>query len=400
VLRGAPKAGPASDDMLAIDKPTPTMHVCLAGLHELSEADGGLAAAVTERRPALLALDRACGPELQGVVVRSVAHQDACSPFLVGVRAEPAAITRYLEVAHLVGLRARMLADKDPEAGLALALDIVRFGQDFGRATSLVNVVIGSVVAEIGIESARNIVAQRRLALADLDAATTTVDALLATEPPIAASLSAELEHFLLHVAMAPNQPDGWQAPGGWPDGKRPAREANVTIAHPRDVAAMVFLAGDIVAEHVADACRPSASLAACHGALDRLVQTRPDGEVPALYARIMHAILQTTDLSVDDVRMHLRHQIAEVLANEPLAQFRSSVARRGATVARLGSLRLQLEVEKVIARTRWCPAAIGEQFVVGLGDYITATVDTRTITISPPTWARRETVPYTIVCP
>jgi hypothetical protein len=406
VLRGAPVAGPAATDMLAIEQPIGALATCLTKLGELAAADDGLAKSVADRKPTLVAFDKACGAELETVILTSVAHEDACSPFQVGVRVEPRSFLPYLHIAHLVGLRARLLGDRDPKAGVLLALDLARFGQDLGRNAGFLNLAVGGAMTELAVESARTILERRKLAIADLDALVPAVHALLASDPPFSASLAAELDYFALYYALTPLQPAEWVAPGGWPDGQRPASNSkNLAFSkHARDEAAIFFAVVELVASKVAQTCTATTSIKDCNSALEALALTPRPGDPAKLYADLERTIADAPDAKiVDEVRLRIRSAVVDILADGLFGSYPAGIARHGESVARIAALHVHLETLKTIAKTRRCPTqpAIASPVVQPLGDKLKITVDgKRAIVVGPPRWTTHKIAAYTIRCP
>ena len=157
VLLGQPLPGPAGGDMLAALGGAPELEACLAvsrgKMKGLSAAlwfpEGARPPGVPARllrtvRPlgdpaadgdSVREVATACEP-LAGLVQRAVRHEDACSPYMPGLRGQPA-IEPIMDVRRaLVVLIRHRLEAGDVHAGVDLLLNGVRIGQDLKRGNS------------------------------------------------------------------------------------------------------------------------------------------------------------------------------------------------------------------------------------------------------------------------
>ena len=154
VLRGTPLPGKATDDIIAVAETMETADACSAALDDecalelldsyfvggRSQYDGfprrmlGTVAPLDDgvKRAPITDLLNVCAPELAHIE-KAVAHEDACSPYLPGVRRVDDHV-KYLDLGKLVASSAieRTRAGETREAVESL-LDLIRFGQDFHR---------------------------------------------------------------------------------------------------------------------------------------------------------------------------------------------------------------------------------------------------------------------------
>ncbi len=406
LLRGTAIAGRAATDLLVFEKPTGAVVGCVASLEKLAEKDG-LYGAVESRRADLVAWDQRCGAQVEAAVRKAVSHEDACSPFQIGAFSQPANVVRYIQLAHALGLRARLLGDTDPKAAVWLALDVARWGQDLGRSAAVLSRVIGDVVTELALDSVRVVLERRKLDLSELDAIGAAVDKLQASTASTPDWLASELDYFLLYYAFAPLQPAGWVPPGGWPDGndKPEVAKPDPKKLHPRDAPAMLMMAGDLISSKVAASCTASGSLMACHAALTKLVNAKVGGMYSAqslVDALIAKAISDPAKLA-DEARLKIRSSVADVLADGIVASYPDHVARAGESNTRIAAVKLHIDVLKTIDRTKKCPAAAElakSRPTKELGDSITATIASGKITVAAPKWTTSKLQPYVIGCP
>jgi hypothetical protein len=166
VLRGEPLPGPAAADIVAVVEGADDTRDCLKRLDETSEmvfealdhpedfAPEGFPARLnrtskpqSQAPKELLELEKTCTP-LLARIQRAVSHSDACSPYLPGLHDQPGYVP-VIRASRLAAAKARRLfAEDDAGPGFDLLLDVVRFGQDFGRGgTSLLETMIGVACA-------------------------------------------------------------------------------------------------------------------------------------------------------------------------------------------------------------------------------------------------------------
>src|SRR6185503_17655827 len=110
ILRGAPRPGPAADDIVPFMEPAGPLTSCFT---KIAEAQKGakLEELVAKRDAALGTIDRECGEQLATALANIAAHEDACSPYQPGRRVETSQPLRPIFAAHVVALHADLLAD-------------------------------------------------------------------------------------------------------------------------------------------------------------------------------------------------------------------------------------------------------------------------------------------------
>ncbi|HEY5933010.1 MAG TPA: hypothetical protein VIU61_00150 [Kofleriaceae bacterium] len=393
-LRGAPAPGSASGDLFAFHSTTGELARCLGVLTELARTD--LRAQIENRTRPVLDFDEACGATIESAMHRATSYGDACSPFQIGVRPQPDTFLRVLRIADAMGLRARTAAARNqPGAGLWLSLETVRFAQDYARGhTPLLNNAIGKAMSETALHHAQAILLeQRAIGAAQLGELAAAVDALIASEPPIADALQAEREYTELYFGLVPLKPVTWPVPGGWIDGlgdrtkivEAAHREAPSFSRHPRDGAAMWLVAGQLDDELYRRGCAKSLRL--CR---DALAHSSDSG----LVAQAKRARDQLA------TRVGATRVPAEIV--DHLEAARSGrveyVATRAGVLARLAALRLHLEV----LRTKQCPKPGTHAGPAALGDDLALVVVDKQLEVSAPKWTQRPRPlpPWRIPCP
>lgn len=360
VLRGTPLPGPADADALAVVQPEATdARACTerAAAHE-APLKAWLAAPGPEVPAAVREVAAACAA-LEPLVARATAHEDACSPFLVGRRAAPS-LLGLLRTARGVAAHVRLLArDGEPDRALALATDWLRLMQDLGRgegAPVLVRMVgVGSSGAVLdGIGAILD--APGTLPAATLERLEAELAALLAAEPPFGGHLAAERTWLGVTGALAGVHGPGWTPPAGWPAGFEPAAAVadgeHLAGLDPRQEWALLWAVWDGSARALEAACPVDADLPACHAGLAKEAERRAAEAELSGIARVIRF------LRAPDAVTGLRTEVGGLLSAVAAPDLAPQVARLGVFRARLAALRLQAGVLRAAATDGACPGA------------------------------------------
>jgi len=415
VVREPGTDGPAAADLVVLVEPTGTL-VCLPEIGKLASSSSiEVGTLVETRAPRLLDLEAMCGDELEEAVRKAAAHRDACSPFQLGLRKDPDTWMNVMYGAHLLGLRARLSAERGtPAFALWMLLDGAAAFRDLGRGrVGLIGSMIAVASTDLLLEQARAILTVATLAPADLDALIAGVDALLASEPPFAETLAAERDYFELYYGMPPLKGTSWVPPGGWPDGTGPRSGSGDTgpfgtkpmTKHPRDEAGIMFAAAEGMAADRATACPATATLKACHEGLVTLGETAKSHDPKAIGEQLWTDLAKAVGSADTTATAHrIREAIVGVLESVAHPAFSQYAAKRAAGFARLAAFRLHLE----ILRQGHCPTE-GElagppypalRAPAALGDTLAVqTLAGGDLEVSPPAWAASNKPPWRISC-
>lgn len=390
ILRGAPAAGPAQADLLAITEPTGELARCATDLAGL--ATRNLKDLATARDPAMVELARRCGPLVEAAIAKAAAHGDACSPYQVGVRVNPDLVRR-IQLAHLIGLHLRLRAEAgDPAGALWLALETVQVTQDLARGrTSLIDLMIGVASAQIVVEQATAIAGAHAVPPSTLGELSAAVGQLLAHQPSFSDTLLGERDYMELYFGAAKLAPPGWAPPGGWPEGMGPGAEpspANTeALTHdPRDEHALMFYVGAGYADDLQAACPPTATLKACAAGFD-------EEPLPATGREVVEQLYKElgSSPSSTELRTKLRDAIVRILRSIARPSMGKYVKKRGRGVAQLAALRVHLELARLAATSGTCPPALAlrEELLAppGLGERLEVAVAADVVELRAPAW-------------
>ncbi len=334
---GAVEHGPSAPDVVVIVEATGDLAACYA------RADPKVIDAMPDRS----ALDHDCGTVVEAAVRRAAARDGGCSPYQVGVRADPKSMVPVFRLASLIGIHARIVARKDAVKALAIALDGLRVAQDLLRGhVDLLTAMVAASATRTIAQAADDILGAAKFSRAQLADVELALDHLIEAEPPFTDILSGELEAQQLNLGMAGMEGDAWTPPGGWGDMR--SDPAGTHVADPRDEAAAEFLAAAQNATVLIGAC-PATSLKSCHDAIPALPSRTAPIDVPALYADFAAAAAKG-DLAA--TRARIRGAIIDILASAGRPAYTIYVEKYGQTLSGLAELRLHAE----LAHTKPCP--------------------------------------------
>ena len=356
VLHGEPLPGPAYADLLALGEPD-AFDACL----DLFNEDNGLVEWLNNPRgepPAVVVLTTWLCRPIAARVSLAVRHEDACSPFLAGCRAEDMyASARFMRAAKAVVLLAQDLARSgERSAGLALLTDMLRFSQDVerGDGVSEVGRMFSNGTSSILILWGLLPFLQSEAATpAELGSLIADLSELLATEPAGAAVLAADRESFELMYALPALKGPGWVPPGGFDPSL--LREDGTPITfdfEDRDQQARELIVNDAIFRRLEQACPPDLPVTACAAALTRIADEAKAAD-PALDEELdaMNCGSQLTAEVAGD-----RERTLEVRTACQAAFLSGYVTRPMLTSHLLTAVRLQARMRLHALTTGRCP--------------------------------------------
>jgi hypothetical protein len=242
VLRGEPLPGKAAEDIIAVVEAQGEADPCDKAFEHMEEiflleycTDNSGAAedgfprrrlcAIPPWRPARGSLNRdvfdrdcaQCAPVLESLA-RAVAHEDACSPYLPGVRGVVGGYGERLP--RLASLIASSALDAAAEGKMQKAaeslLDLIRFSQDFRRGgTSMIEPMTAAHVSPAAISALEQLLDRNEPLgaplLAQIDG---ELAALLASEPHLSESLEGFTATTALYTILPMVLGPRWTPPG------------------------------------------------------------------------------------------------------------------------------------------------------------------------------------------
>ena len=361
LLRGQPLPGPGADDLRALAQPTGELADCDARLAKL----GDLNPLVEARDATLLAIQKECGPRYEAALVKAISHEDACSPFQVGVdRVAPqttADLTRALRTAKFLAIHARERSTDDPLAAMWLLLDAMRFSDDLSRGhTTLIDRMIGIAATGLLADQAFAILAKSSIAADKLAELSTAFGVLTAYQQPFTDTLRGERDYGDLVYALGPLKPKNWVPPGGWPEGQDPrgAERGELLTRNPRDEHALHFFVSERTAREVAKACPSGGTLEACAKGFGDAEAT-PKEPDPASFAKLYAKLAAAKN--VDQARLEIRDAMVDILDGVARPAYSAYVRKQGRSIAKLAALRIHLELARHAATANPCRPALVE---------------------------------------
>ena len=247
--------------------------------------------AVFERQdqPALDAL-APCLPAVDALR-EAVSHEDLCSPWRAGIRAN-AAFLPLVRLGRLVSAKARALLDarQNPQAA-TLLLDAVRFSQDLARGgPSIVTAAIGHSIYNAVKPQLGQLLAQQHETPGLASQLAAELIALQGTEPDMHLLLRGEVLYSQLHGILSPLKGPDWVPPGGFESHGPPSplsQEGPTFTSSVEGDMVLAWVAFDRFAKRLIGACPAGSTLDRClsglqllhqpapkHGFLDRLATT------------------------------------------------------------------------------------------------------------------------------
>jgi len=369
VLRGEARPGNADPAIRALMEPSGPLQACyeaVAGKQDLG---------------------RPCA-SLPDAVQRAVAHEDACSPYLLGRNPAPPSLTPYMRIGTaLASLGDARIAAGQARQGWALWLDGIRLGQDLARGgTTWLEAMVAHAGAMSLIEHAHEVVARdglRGLSAADVDAVRGELRALVGSEPHPRTHMLADPLYPLLYEVVPPLMPPGWTPPGGWPPD-----QTHPGPAEPREQRQLLvtWQVLERIAAKQAEACPANSDVAQCLEGLDTLVSRMTEAGKPGL-ADVLELALDPEQASFEMIAATLEGMVAPSWSK----YLKRQALRRVALHA--------LAVRVAVRSGEPCPDAGAADLVVpGLGDALRVEADSGTL-VAPPLVTRDEPVTWTLSC-
>ena len=329
---GATTAGASGPDILALVEGTGDVAACMGA--PSAGPDPELAAETAS--PAAIARNQRCGAILDAAVHRASAHDGGCSPYQIGVRAEPKDRLSLLHLVHAIDVRAALLAPGDPAKAMGLLLDALRVLQDLQRGHVRVETVMLTTAAihMVG-KRADAILDAAELAPAFLGDLAGALDRLILGVPPFGDGVAGDRELLDIYAGLAPLD-EAWIPHGGWDEELHNLPGGG--SGDPRDEAATHLATSARIAALDDAACPAGATFEACRQGFETLARgaPRPPGGGAPEASRL--------DPKVIDALAVIR---ARGLAD--------SVTRLAGTLIHLAELRLHVEA----LRTHACPPVL-----------------------------------------
>lgn len=329
--------------------------------------------------PEASALDTKCGALVSAAFERAAANP-GCSPFQLGVD-NVDGVSAFLPRFHLLHLLTRHAhAQRDRASAARSLVAALQAFQDCarGRTNDIITSALGSNVAS----NLAELLAEAQLTRNDLDALATSVDHLIASEPPVHELLQAEAAHIGFSYGVIPLKDPSWPVPGGRSELVQSSPRPS-TSHDPRDDAGIMMMYALESGERLRTACQPNASMRACFdpsnatpdaptGAHGGDILDRPRKDDAATRARVKREIVDS------------------YLASGGYAYL---IVMRAKAIVPLVALRLRIE----ILRNGRCPTAAELDLPPYstlrapsvLGDSIQVTPSEHALRIDPPAWVR-----------
>lgn len=392
LLRGAPRPGPASDDIIALVEPKGPLAACLDKV-AAAQTTGKLEDQIEQRAPAILAIDQECGELVATTFSNIAAHEDGCSPYQPGRRPETAKPLRPIHAAHMLGLRARIVADKDPAAALWLLATGLRALQDIGRGH--VNLVTSLTVAagyNALLVQVEKIVDTATLAPDAATALAAAFDALIAGEPRFADTLQGEADWKGLYGGLMRYMPATWAPPGGVPD-PDPRKHGMPALAKgtrldARDSGGLVLDSAREVAASLAQACPATASYKMCRDGLElraakrATVARRPEALIDPVAVATK---LASSGKPAEEIRQDARRLALDTLEPGLHFDYMSYLDKKAQIVWRLVAAQIALATRAATCKPAQPTQAASDLF----GDAFHVELDAGVQRVTPPGFAR-----------
>lgn len=242
---GKPVKGSSTDEVLAL---VTTSTPCL---EQIAAIDVN---ALHDKKPEALALDKQCGDEVAKAVSHAAAYTGGCSPYVVGVRADPDRMAPIFNLAWTLALHAKTAKD------VPTLLAGIRVMEDLGRGrTSLIAAMISDAAIGILVKRLDELVETAKFTKAEAAATTKALSALSEGAPHYGEMLIGEHQAQALALALPLIEPAGWVPPGGPRNMPKPAGGP-----HPMELGAATLEAIARAAAGDLATCPPTQAIKAC----------------------------------------------------------------------------------------------------------------------------------------
>jgi len=356
VLRGEPLPGTAAADIVAVVEGADDTRACHQRLDETSDMvfealdhpedykpEGFPARMNRTAKPyspppkELLELEKTCAPTLERLQ-KAVRHEDACSPYLPGLHDQPGYVSA-IRTSRLAAFKSRrLLAEGDAGQGFDLLLDVVRFGQDFGRGgASLLETMIGVACTRTVLPMLEHALNRKKpLDPALLSRVAKELGQLIETQPHPAAYLRGEMEAMATYTLN--------------PSKKHPD---TITIgADERDDNALALIALHETSRDVLSGCKKEDPPIRCEEhirAMGERYRKSHRGDLEQAEAMLRVAV------SPDKVAA-VRREIIDILKSVAAPAHDRYLRHEGQTRFRLGALRLHAVYRQLAEKAKACP--------------------------------------------
>jgi hypothetical protein len=356
VLRGEALAGTAAADILAVVEGADDTRACLKRLDETSDMvfaaldhpedyqpDGFPARMNRSAKPqsqapqGLLELEQTCAPLLSRIQ-KAVRHEDACSPYLPGLHDQPGYVSVIRASRLASAVARRLIAAGDAEKGFNLLLDVVRFGQDFGRGgTSLLETMIGVACIRTVLPMLEHGLNRKKpLDPALLERIEKELGQLIATQPHPAQFMRGEMEAMATYTLN--------------PSKKSPE---TITIGvDERDDNALALIALHETSADVLSGCKKEDPPMRCEEHVRKVAER---------YRRSHHGDLEKVEAMLrvavaPDKVAAVRREVIDILKAVAAPAHDRYLRHEGQTRFRLGALRLQAAYRRLAEQAKSCP--------------------------------------------
>jgi len=358
VLRGEPLPGTAAADIVAVVEGADDTRACHRALDETSEMvyegldypedykpEGFPARMNRTAKPysppskELLELEKTCAPVLLRLQ-KAVKHEDACSPYLPGLHDQPGYVSAIRASRLAASMARRLLAEGDPGQGFDLLLDVVRFGQDFGRGgTSLLETMIGVACIRTVLPMLEHGLNRKQpLGPALLSRIEKELGQLLATQPHPAEYLRGEMEAMATYTLN--------------PEKKNPG---TILIgADERDDNALALIALRETSADVLGGCKPEDPPIRCEEHVRKVAEryrASHQGDLEQAVAMLRVAV-------APDKVAAVRREIIDILKAVAAPAYDRYLRHEGQTRFRLAALRLHAAYRQLAEKAKACPKA------------------------------------------
>jgi hypothetical protein len=253
-------------EALALWKPTGELAACIK---ECDVLDYGADHRKPIRRdelfriatPEATALDAKCGALVSAAFVRAAANP-GCSPFQIGID-NVDGVRAFLPRFHLLHLLSRHAHAQGDRASAARSLvTALQVFQDSARGRTN-DFITASALRSSSAFNLIELLADAPLTRTDLDALASSLDHLIASEPPPHEMLQTEANHMAFVYGLVPLKGPSWPVPGGRSELMELSRQPS-TSHDPRDDAGIMMMYALESGERLRTACPPKASLREC----------------------------------------------------------------------------------------------------------------------------------------
>lgn len=348
ILRGEPVAGPAADDMRAVIEGEGDCFDAIERMSQhLVEANFSPSESRFDSFPPreMKTIRPPSDPEaeIEGLeetmalcepiidqLRTSTHHEDACSPYLPGVRVSPEYYLNLIRLTNLMIARARidLEAGRWEEAVLPM-LDIIRFGQDMHRGgTEILPAMVATATARMATTMLESILSDpREIPPKVLDRMESELANLIETEPHPWSFLQGINLFIAIYGLMPAYKGPDWIPPGGKSDDFPEAKEASLEEKIDLDLSRRLSLIYDM-------ACPKSKTPYSCTRSLKKFVRKMET-------QHLLDKLAEDTEKEIGRELPGRGERLSRDLIRSTILSNRPFVPAHGRTRFRLGALLL-----------------------------------------------------------